>query len=382
MPEKNKRLQQTRLPLGTSPGAPKHGYKPFVPGPNLDLPAFIKQHATAYDPRTDRYDVKAFETDLMVHKHNKLYTLHLYWSKKDPISISEYIKHYTKDQDLVLDPFAGAGTTGCAAFLCGRPVILVDVSASAGFLASHYSQPASPSQVEEALTRLLQGNKADAIDKLFETKCDRCGGDALTEFLVWSDCYQCPACAGIVPLFDCPELPVDFPDGSRKKKRVCPLCLAASRGEAHHRFIISTRTQKFPPRPVACKYVCLSTCKPKGKIRYHNDKDPRAKIFFDNYDLPSSCRITKKDIVTWYPRRRMMDAPPEREVWGVKWRSGSANYREVAELFTIRNLQALSLLRSSLDSEETPVSPLLFFTWILHKCSHLMGYNKDGVGTS
>jgi hypothetical protein len=113
---------------------PESDSKPFVPGPNPELEEFVRQHMIPYNPDADDYDASAFDRDLIVHKHNKLYTLHLYWSKKDPLSIGEYIKHYTKPGDLVLDPYCGAGTTGCATLIEGRHALLVDVSLSAAFL--------------------------------------------------------------------------------------------------------------------------------------------------------------------------------------------------------------------------------------------------------
>ena len=369
--------------LGLSGGARtgvKADHKPFVPGPNPELPAFIKQHSTPYNPKTDKHSVKAFDRDLIVHKHNKLYSMHMYWSKKDPLSIAEYVKHYTKPGDLVFDPFAGTGSTGCAALLAGRNAVLVDVSPSAGFIAYHYNLRVSPDDVEDAVEKLLTPEKNESIARLYKTKCDRCAGDAITEFVVWSDCYQCPACAKVVALFDCPEVSVNYSDGSTKTKRVCTLCLQKFGGHAHERFVISTRSQKFEPKPVACKYICLNQCKPKGKLRLHNDPDKEAQKYFTKYDKPLAERISRKDINIWYPKRRMMDVPEEQQVWGVKWRSGTANYKVVADLFTNRNLLALAELRKGAKAETSGFSPLIFLTWLVHKCSNLMGYGADGVG--
>src|ERR1019366_6648972 len=48
--------------------APNRDYKPFTPGPNPELPEFIRQHSTPYDPITDQYDVAAFSRDIVVDK--------------------------------------------------------------------------------------------------------------------------------------------------------------------------------------------------------------------------------------------------------------------------------------------------------------------------
>jgi hypothetical protein len=79
-----------------SPAKPAlSSYKPFVPGPNPDLPSFLAEHSTPYDPATDRYDVPAFDRDLVVdkaHPPKAIYDMHTYWSKKHWAAIREYIR--------------------------------------------------------------------------------------------------------------------------------------------------------------------------------------------------------------------------------------------------------------------------------------------------
>lgn len=41
--------------------------------------------------------------------------MHTYWSKKPHDAIRQYIRHYIKPSDLVLDPFCGFGGTALAA---------------------------------------------------------------------------------------------------------------------------------------------------------------------------------------------------------------------------------------------------------------------------
>jgi hypothetical protein len=361
-------------------GGPREGAPPFQSGPNSNLLEFVSEHGAPYAAEGDSYNVLAFDRDLVVHKHNKMYTMHGYWSKKDPLAIAEYVGHYTKPGDLVLDAFAGTGTTGCGAQMVGRHAVLLEVSASAGFIAYHYCLFAKPSEAEEALGVLLGDSREGHLDAPYRTKCDRCGGDALTEFIIWSDTYQCPSCAELLALYDCPKERVRFPDGTTKSKRVCPICLGNARGVAKPEFVISTRSTKFAPHPVACKYVCLGKCRPKGKLRSHNDDDKKARRFFDQHDVPAASAITLRSIKHWYPNRRMMDVPEGQKIWGLKWRRGSANFEEVSDLFTLRNLATLAAIRDAGVSSKAPLSPLIYLTWILHKCSHLMGCGADGVG--
>ena len=370
---------QAKLSLGRGATQPAVSFaKAFSPGPNDSLRKFITTRVSLTDPV--HKSIKAFDRDIVVHKHNKLYTMHSYWSKKDPVAIAEYIKHYTRPGELVLDAFAGTGTTGCAAQMLGRHAVLIEVSPSAAFIAYHYSLFVDSSAAEDALEFLLGDTKADQLDEPYRTKCDRCGGDAITEFIIWSDTYQCPSCAEIVALFDCPKVKVKFPDGKTKKKRVCPECFESAGGKARTDFVVSTRSKKFDPRPVACKYMCQKGCRPKGKLRYHQDEDKKARQYFAKYDLVGATANFPEVSKEWFPRRRMMDVPEGQKVWGTKWRSGTANFETVTDLFTPRNLATLAKLRSYGVVGDTPISPLLYLTWILHKCSNLMGCGADGVG--
>ena len=89
--------QQYDLPHVKPVPPKKAAYKPFQPGPNPALPDFIRRHLTPYDPATDRYDVPAFDRDIMVDKAyppKAIYDMHTYWSKKHWAAIREYIRHY------------------------------------------------------------------------------------------------------------------------------------------------------------------------------------------------------------------------------------------------------------------------------------------------
>jgi hypothetical protein len=83
--------------------------------PNPHLRAFVESKATPYDPATDDYDVPAFNKPIETTKATAIYNMHVYWSKKPHTAIRQYIRHFTKPGDIVLDPFSGSGGTALAA---------------------------------------------------------------------------------------------------------------------------------------------------------------------------------------------------------------------------------------------------------------------------
>jgi 16S rRNA G966 N2-methylase RsmD len=377
-------LRQNGIPFDAADGNPlSPQYEPFVPGPNPELPDFIRQHATLYDPKQDDYDVPPFDRDIVVDKAappKAIYDMHTYWSKKHWAAIREYIRHYLPEKyyprgtGLVLDCFSGSGMTGVAAMMEDRPCVLIDASPAAAFISHCYTHPVDPNELQAAYNRVMTEeyppelkkklqattkrgirNLTEELDWLFETRCDRCGGTATTEYVVYSERFQCPRCSEIVPLCDCPEVKVPYPAGNArqqktelKKRRVCPHCFRKAHGEPHRDFVISTRTKKFGAVPVRVRYKCQAGCKPPVDERSH-DQDTRTKKarFFAECDLGKIDEIEKTQIPHWYPERKMMDVDDDSKPWGVKWRAGTSNFRSVPALYTKRNLWALAAWRGA-----------------------------------
>jgi len=357
------------------PKMPEGYYSGDQPNPNLG--AFVEAHIkeNPYDPETDDYDVPAFDMPIESTKATAIYNMHTYWSKKPHGAIRQYIKHYTKPGDLVLDPFCGSGGTALAALMEDRKAIAIDRSPAATFITKNYCTPVDLDELREAFEDLEQKVKPE-IDWLYETRCDRCGGKAVTAYTVYSQIFQCPRCLEKIPLFDCLDEKGKTAKGKPKKIKACPYC--------HEKGIIeeiSTRGEKFGAIPVLVSYLCEGACKPKRDQRRYNDPDLKKRMYFEKYDIEKISEIKERDIPYWYPKNNMMNAPADQERWGVKWRKGTSNFRTVDELFTKRNLWALAAVLKAIRSLSTNNDPLLFtFTSNLLKSSKMMAHNNDGIG--
>jgi DNA modification methylase len=381
MTEKKQCSEQTRLALGSASREAEGIYKPFAPGPNTKLPDFIKQHATPYDPKTDKYDVKAFDQDLIVDKSappKAIYDMHTYWSKKHWAAIRQYIGHYLPKKyypdgaGMVLDCFSGSGMTGVAAMMENRSAVLVDASPAAAFISHCYTDPVDPNELQAANDQMMSEeypadlkkqlkksagkdiqNLRQELNWLSGTKCDRCCGEAIIDYVVYSERFQCPRCGEVVALFDCPEVKVPYLAGGKakqrtevKQRRVCPHCLK-KHGAPHRDFVISTRTKRFGAVPVLVNYTCVSGCKVPNDSRRHDEpRNTRKAKFFEQCDLSLLRTIERSEVPHWYPHRKMMDVQDDSKPWGDNWRPGR-NFRSIAELYTKRNLWAMAALVSA-----------------------------------
>jgi predicted RNA-binding Zn-ribbon protein involved in translation (DUF1610 family) len=344
---------------------PKVQSVPLVPGPNPDLPKFIVDHSTPYDPKTDKYDVPAFDRDIVVDKAAEpkaIYDMHTYWSKKHWGAIREYIRHYLPKkyypdgQGLVIDSFCGSGMTGVAALMEGKPCILIDASPSAAFISHRYVNPLDPtclhSAFESALVeeydsalkaklKKIAGrdicNFQEELNWLYETKCDRCDGKATTEYVGYSQTFQCPNCGEIVALHDCPKVSVKYEKaaGRRggkaksvvKEQTVCPHCYNRSQKQGRPHFVISTRSPRHGEIPVFVSYICHSECRPARGSRNHDDVSRKRIRYFQEHDLPKIALIERNEIPHPYPKRNMMDVSDPSKPWGEKWRAGTSNFK-------------------------------------------------------
>ncbi len=375
MPKQKSSPHQSPLFKRSVPRMPD-GY--YSSGPNPNLRKFVEEHATPYDPENDDYNVPPFDVPITTTKATAIYNMHTYWSKKPHDAIQQYIRHYTQPGDLVLDPFCGSGGTALAALMEGRAAIAIDLSPAATFITKNYCTPVDVDELQRAFEELKAKVKPE-MDWLYETRCDRCDGRATTAYTVYSYVFECPKCGERTPLFDCPEVQVAGKDGNPKSINVCPQCHVRKAGDPEE-YAISTRSSKrFDPVPVLVSYLCEEGCKPQRGERRHNDPDPKKRAYFEKYDLGKIREIESKPIPYWYPPHRMMNVESDTEPWGDKWRAGTSNFRTVAELFTKRNLWAISSIFNYVKNSPSKYSNTLLFgiTGLVQGLSRMNQYRPD-----
>ncbi|MGA9772835.1 MAG: DNA methyltransferase [Blastocatellia bacterium] len=365
-----KRDDKTEAMFKTSvPAMPEGYYSGDKPNPNLR--AFVEEHLREhpYNPETDEYSVSAFDKPIETTKATAIYNMHTYWSKKPHDAIREYIRHYTKEGDLVLDPFCGSGGTALAALMEGRKAIAIDRSPAATFITKNYCTPVDVEELKAAFEELKRKVQPE-IDWLYETRCDRCDGKATTGYTVYSQVFRCGRCMEKVTLFDCVEVEGQTAKGKPQKVNVCPHCY--QRG---NREVIRSQSEKFGSIPVMVSYLCKSGCKPARGLRKHNEVDEKKREYFHKYDLGKLREIERKGIPYRYPQGFDMTGFSRYQRDALRL----YNIKEVADLFTKRNLWALAVVRNAVRNIND-VDLRVLLTWCVLKCSRMMRFCSDGIG--
>lgn len=297
--------------------------------PNPNLRAFVEAHVkeTPYNPETDKYEVPGFDKTIDTTKTSAIYSMHAYHLGKKPHdAIESYIKHYTSEDELILDPFCGSGSTAVAALINNRAAIAIDLSPAATFITRFYVTRADPHDFAARFEALCKAVEKD-MQFLYGTRCHRCKGEATIHYVIYSNVYQCPRCLRNTSLFET----------TQHTPACCPSCLAERKISEP----IETSLKLVGYEPVAVNFSCHGSCKPKRALRAVTGPTEEDRKAFLTIDLPRISEIEKMNIPYRYPSDFMMNVEDASKPWGDEWRP-SRNFRKVSDLFTHRNLGALA----------------------------------------
>src|SRR5258708_36965237 len=156
---------------------------------------------------------KLYRNPLPSTRSGALYNTFSYPTKISPEAVAVFIACHTKPGGVVLDAFAGSGSTGLAALLCDKPTsemeriakelgaspvwgprkaILYEVGVLGSFVSRTMCEPHHPQEFEIAAIQLLKRAK-DKIGHLYESQDDK-GRIGEVRHVIWTDVIICPHC--------------------------------------------------------------------------------------------------------------------------------------------------------------------------------------------
>lgn len=206
--------------------------RPHAPGPNGSASA-----------------VEAlYRAPLPASRGGHLYRAFPYPTKIAPEAIALFIAAHTRPGDTVFDAFAGSGTTGLAALLCGNPpveiraateraglqvgwgarnAVLYELGALGAFVAATLTNPPPPDVFRRAAEDLLDA-AAEETGWMYAAR-DHNGCEGTVRHMVWSERLRCPGCRAAGRLWDGTVSRAPARIATRWK---CPHCGYSARADA------------------------------------------------------------------------------------------------------------------------------------------------------
>lgn len=128
--------------------------------------------------------LKHINYPVVAKPHTSMYLMHKYWARKPHNVVAEYLKTYSKPNDVVLDPFSGSGVTAIESLKLNRKAIAVDLDPLANFIARATLLPLDLKEFSRIFKKIEKRTK-ESISPLYLTKCVKCKKEVMAEAIIW-----------------------------------------------------------------------------------------------------------------------------------------------------------------------------------------------------
>lgn len=119
----------------------------------------------------------------VAEKYTGMYSMHKYWSKKPANLIRDLILTYSKENEIVLDPFSGSGISIVESIKTGRKAIGIDINPAAIFITREILEKIEPSKIVEEF-EMIENDCESQINALYKIK--RKNGVTIGTHFIWS----------------------------------------------------------------------------------------------------------------------------------------------------------------------------------------------------
>lgn len=331
----------------------------FTAFPNPHIEEFIQDLSKPYSEISDEYHKEPYVDDEEYGRTDEIYNCHSYHTKVPPQAIQKYIEHYTSENDIVLDFFAGTGMTGVAAWRSKRNAILIDLSPIATFISSNNSSRVSSSEVKRIGNEILSEVRGE-LGYFYQTNhTPKQKGNIV--YTIWSDVVQCSYCKKESSYWSLYHQTPESIRGQIKGQTHIQCVCGAVVNSGDWPYVLS-KNGKRTQVPVKISYSV-------GKSRYFKTPDAD--------DIKLVERIDNIINPYWVPQDLYMHKSGK---WGDQWRGYHVGIDSVADFYMKRNLLVLSAIydRIMKVNEISVRNKLLYtFTATLPRVNRLNRYMPE-----
>jgi len=300
-----------------------------------------------------------------------VYNAFSYPTKIDAEAIALYIAVHTRPGDTVLDPFAGSGSTGVAARLCGAPTprmlhlakeagleptwgprnaVLYELSTIGALLASVMTSPPDPAAFETRAVAVLSRVSEEFADLYVAKGPD--GRVGHIRHTVWTEILVTPCCKVEQTLWDAA---VTLDPATFAKTFKCSDCGDNVNIASCSRKTMRYRDDVTGKQVVARKRVPAFVYGSTGGT---------------NWSRPATAHDRRR-LSALAKRGTPQGAPTDEIVWGDLHRAGyHLGIERFHHLYTRRNLWALSAIWQAIDQESRELQDALRLWALSYNASH------------
>jgi DNA modification methylase len=331
-----------------------------------------------------------------------IYNMIRIWGRKTPNVVAKYIEWFTKEGEVVLDPFAGSGPAIIEALRLKRRAIYNDLNNFLTFIVKASLVPVTLEEIEKSFKLIKQTIMSKSYEArnssgeritlkfkdLYTTYCSEHDSEAVIISTKYAACYSIsPNAVDIVKreaskgkIGEAGRKLLNALEGSntftidKLRETVKPEELGFSRSEE------LTRTLNFLVEkgcleavgevPLEIKYFCKLYGETQRSGRNFEIKQP------ERDDIERIRKISELEPPFYYPRNELLY--PNGQLF-LTYRPG---VETIDKLFTRRNIIALSILRKEIEdlevSENIKNVLRLAFASIIYQCSKMC---REGAGS-
>jgi NAD(P)H-flavin reductase/16S rRNA G966 N2-methylase RsmD len=118
--------------------------------------------------------IQDIDYSILPEAFTPMYRIHKYWGRKPGNIFREYIKNYTSENDIFLDPFCGSGIAVAEALKLNRKVIGIDLNPMATFITRQMVIPIDLLRFEHTFEKIVN-NVSQKFSESYSTQCRKCG---------------------------------------------------------------------------------------------------------------------------------------------------------------------------------------------------------------
>lgn len=299
-------------------------------------------------------DFRYYHGTIKSQSHTPIYKGHKYFARRPHNVFRDLIRHYSKQGDIVLDPFGGGGVTLVEGLSENRRVITSDVNSVAAFI--QLNQVANITLERFlSLAGILRTEVVERFGDFYRTECEKCRSQARVRWFEHAYLVKCPHCAAETELKD--EYKAVHETGkSRNGMYTCTNCGGVFR---------SVDVERRGSRIITIRYLC-DACGEHGNKYPNNEDHDKYQIFEEEmaaFKVELDLRIPSDEFPSFWDRQHE-DALHRK------------GFRSFADLFTKRNLIVSAYFFDVIDKRIKDISEEEYW-FLVYLVSSLLRYTNN-----